>query len=326
MPSQVDLRNPLAKGLFELRTGELPAAPGEAVVNEAFAERRLSIGDTAEVLVEEITVVGIGRDASWRRAPTVTALPGTFGPDSAGGASGTGWLVGGDDLLWSDVQDLNGAGALVYSRAVVEDPPPVGDLPPELAFQTGRSGEVMAVVALIISMALLEVVLLAGPAFAVGARRQARLALMAACGGTPRQARRVVLAAGVVLGAVAALLGAVLGVLLGLVLVPVVQGFSDTWFGPVDVTWLVVAVVAAFGVLSAFLAAVVPAWLSSKQGVVAVLAGRRGDAPPSARTPVIGLVLLGIGMRCPWSAPRVPPCSRTVSSGWRSARSCPSSG
>ena len=43
-------------------------------------------------------------------------------------------------------------------------------------------------------MALLEVVLLAGPAFAVGARKQQRsLALMSAAGGTPIQSRRVVI-------------------------------------------------------------------------------------------------------------------------------------
>ena len=54
-------------------------------------------------------------------------------------------------------------------------------------------------------MALLEVVLLAGPAFAVIARRMQRsLALMAATGATPPQARRVVLASGLVLGAAGA--------------------------------------------------------------------------------------------------------------------------
>ena len=44
----------------------------------------------------------------------------------------------------------------------------------------------MAVLVLIVVMALIEVVLLAGPAFAVGARKQQRsLALMSATGGTP---------------------------------------------------------------------------------------------------------------------------------------------
>ncbi len=51
-------------------------------------------------------------------------------------------------------------------------------------------------------LALLEIVLLAGPAFAVSARRRQRqLALVAANGGTPAHVRRIVLADGVVLGA-----------------------------------------------------------------------------------------------------------------------------
>ena len=52
----------------------------------------------------------------------------------------------------------------------------------------------------------------------------------------------------------------------------------------------------AFGLVSAVLASVVPAWLASRQDVVAVLAGRRGDRRPRASTPVVGLVLLGVGI------------------------------
>ena len=48
--------------------------------------------------------------------------------------------------------------------------------------------------------------------------------------------------------------------------------------------------------LSAFLAAVVPASIASRQDVVAVLAGRRGDRQPSLRSPLLGLVLLGVGI------------------------------
>ena len=296
LPTEVDLRNPLTDGLFDLGAGRLPTKQGEAVINDAFVARGVAIGDTLDVLGEDITVVGTGRDASHRDALTVAAPPGSFGPDFSGEGAEPDWLVGGDPVTWSDVQAINAVGGLVYSRAVLLDPPPVVEMAEEMGYDTGY-GDYLAVVSLIIAMALLEVVLLAGPAFAVGARRQARsLALMAACGGTPRQARRVVLASGVVLGAVAALIGAVVGVLLGLALLPAVQRFSDAWFGPIDVNWLVVAIVAAFGLLSAFLAAVVPAWLASRQDVVAVLAGRRGDAPPSARTPILGVVLLGVGI------------------------------
>lgn len=296
LATEVELNSPLAEGLFDLRVGELPARPGEAVVNDSFAERGVAIGDALEVLGHDVTVVGIGRDAEHRKDLTVISPPGSFGDKFTGDRVAPDWLVGGDPVLWSDVLALNKLGALVHSRAVLADPPPVVEMAERMGYDTGR-GLYITVAALVITMALLEVVLLAGPAFAVGARRQARnLALMAASGGTPRQARRVVLASGIVLGGLAALIGAVLGVPLGLVLLPVVQRFSNAWFGPVDVNWLVVSIVAAFGLLSALLAAVVPAWLASRQDVVAVLSGRRGDPPPSPRTPVLGVLLLGAGI------------------------------
>ena len=53
LPTEVDLRNPLTDGLFDLRSGELPPAPGEAVVNDAFAERGVAIGDTLEVFGQD---------------------------------------------------------------------------------------------------------------------------------------------------------------------------------------------------------------------------------------------------------------------------------
>ena len=69
-----------------------------------------------------------------------------------------------------------------------------------------------AMALLVGGIGLLEVVLLAGTAFAVGARRQTReLGLVAAGGGTGRHVRRIVLAQGLTLGA----LGAAGGVLAG---------------------------------------------------------------------------------------------------------------
>ena len=148
-------------------------------------------------------------------------------------------------------------------------------------------------------MALLEVVLLAGPAFAVGARRQSRtLALIAATGGTPRQARRVVLASG--RRARAARRGAR-------------AWCSASWSagallpaGPALLGHVVRPVRACPGCTSSasppsgcsapLLAAVVPAWLASRQDVVAVLAGRRGDRRRRCGRRCSALVLLGVGV------------------------------
>jgi putative ABC transport system permease protein len=88
----------------------------------------------------------------------------------------------------------------------------------------------------------------------------------------------------------------VLGIALGRAVIPLLQERSDQWFGPFQIRWDHVALVAAFGLVSALLAAVVPAWVASRQDVVAVLAGRRGDRKASLRWPFVGVALLGLGV------------------------------
>ncbi|GAA4706209.1 FtsX-like permease family protein [Nocardioides conyzicola] len=295
--SEVDLRDPLADGIFDVTSGRPAAAPDEIVVNHDLADRGFALGDDLTVRDgTTYTVVGIGDDTTDRGYPKAVGLPGAFGIAKDG--LDAGFLVGGGPVSWEQVRALNVGGGLVLSRAVVLDPPPRSEVPDQVKmFSGGTDSATIAVIVLIVVMALIEVVLLAGPAFAVGARRQSRsLALMAATGGTPRQARRVVLASGVVLGGLGAVLGVVLGLVVGWLVLPIVQRFSDAWLGPFDVPWPHLVGIAGFGLLSALLAAVVPAWIASRQDVVAVLAGRRGDRRPSLRSPILGTVLLGVGV------------------------------
>lgn len=292
----VDMNDPLADGLFRLSSGRYPRTTDEVAINAALGSHGFVVGDRLDLgHGTSVTVVGIAESASRRTAPVVLGLPGLLSAKNAGQRS---WLVGGDPVSWDQVRELNRAGVLVLSRQVIEHPPSAAELPPEIrnSVSTDRS-TIYAVLALIGVMALIEVVLLAGPAFAVGARRQSRsLALIAANGGTPRQTRRVVLGAAVVIGAIASVVGIVLGIGVGRALLPWLQSMSGTWFGPFQIRWDHVLGVAAFGLVSAFLAAVVPAWIASRQDVVAVLAGRRGDRAASRRSPVIGLVLTGAGI------------------------------
>ena len=102
---------------------------------------------------------------------------------------------------------------------------------------------------------------------------------MAATGGTPAQARRVVLAAGVVLGAVAALAGRRARHrrrLAAAAARPALVGHAGS--GRSTCRWRHLAGVAAFGLLSALLAAVVP-------GLARLPAGRRGRARRASRRP-----------------------------------------
>lgn len=296
--TELDLRDQLSEGLFELTSGSLPRSPGEVVVSAELVARGPGVGEDLELDDgRQLDIVGVIESTSFRGYPLAVGPPGAFGlADRKNGPRE--YLVGGGPVTWPEVQALNEIGFVVTSRAVITDPPPDAELPAEVRAITGDLDQgTLGVVVLIVAMALLEVVLLAGPAFAVGARRQARsIALMVASGGTPAQARRLVLANGLVLGSLASLLGVALGLGVAVAAVPVLQTFSDSVFGPFDVPWLILLGVAGFGLLSAVLAAVVPAEIASREDVVAVLAGRRGDRPPSTRSPVLGAVLLGLGI------------------------------
>ncbi len=291
--SVLDLSDPLAEGTFRLERGSLAGSADEVVINNDLAKRGFGIGDEIEVdKVGALTVVGVGEAADQRDTPTMVGLSPGLASES-----GTTWLVDAGPVTWDEVLELNKIGGLVLSRAVMENPPPESEIPAEIRSWSGTDDAWVAVAGLVVMMALIEVVLLAGPAFAVGARRQSRnLALIAASGGTPRQSRRVILASALVLGSLGAALGVVLGLGAAAVALPVVQRFDGSWFGPFDVPWLHLVGIAGFGLLSAFLAAVVPAWLASRQDVVAVLAGRRGDRPAGMRSPILGAVVLGIGV------------------------------
>jgi putative ABC transport system permease protein len=289
-----DLGNPLTTGLFRLTSGRFPAAPDEVAVNGDLAEHGFAVGDRMTLgHGRTVTVVGIAESATERTYPRLVGSLGLLPPDGP-----RQWLVGGGPVSWDDVLAVNQVGAIAVSRSVIEHPPSRDQLPPELAYamSTDRT-QIYTVLVLIGVMALLEVVLLAGPAFAVGARRQSRtLALLAANGGTPRQSRRMILGSAVVLGSVGAVVGIVLGLGVGRAILPLLQQHSDQWFGPFQVRWSHLAVVGVFGLLSALLAAVVPAWIASRQDVVAVLAGRRGDRKASLRSPFVGVALLGVGI------------------------------
>ena len=179
---ELDLRDPLASGLFRTVSGRLPAAADEVVVTQAVADRGPGLGELLEVQGgDSLRVVGIVDSTSLRDIELAVGLPGAFGIDPDGRT----WLIGGPPVTWSQVVALNEIGVLVLSRAVIEHPPTESELAPQMRGVSGGgpSQSTIAVVVLIVVMALLEVVLLAGPAFAVGARRQSRtLALMAASG------------------------------------------------------------------------------------------------------------------------------------------------
>jgi putative ABC transport system permease protein len=289
----VDGGHPLTRGFMTLVAGRTPRGPSEVALSAEAVERlgqtiggTIATGDGAR----SYTVVGLVEFPSLLEQVTL------FAPEAAAdlgrsGGLGLTWLVDTPvPLDWARVRELNRSGLAISSRAVFADPPPAAEVPLVGGRPLGK-GE-LAVGVLVAGLGLLEVILLAGPAFAVSARRRQRqLALVAANGGTPAHVRRIVLADGVVLG----LVGAAVGIALGIVAAFVARPFLEEWVnfraGAHRVFPVALAAIAGLAVVTGLLAALVPAFITARQDVVAALAGRRGAVRSRKRW-----LFLGIGM------------------------------
>ncbi|MEU1876123.1 ABC transporter permease [Streptosporangium sp. NPDC020072] len=298
---ELDLRDPMTKGMFPLIQGRYPRSADEVVVT---ASRNVPVGATIRYTRRGVTKHVVGRVVEQRTeyGGSLIGLPGSLLPASSGG-SGTddAWLADlPAPLTWAGTLRLNQAGIAAMSSAVLADPPSVGKGPGQaLAFHWGgtawtTSGMVSAVSGIV--LAVIEVVLLAGPAFAVGIRRRRReLALLSAQGASARHLKLVVLADGLTLGLVAAVLGPVLGVGAARVIAAVMGIWPAGELGPFEVPVGQIVPVAVLGLVSGVAAAVVPAVQAAGTDAVTVLAGRRPTARDRAGRPLAGLVLLTAG-------------------------------
>ncbi|RSM48411.1 ABC transporter [Actinoplanes sp. ATCC 53533] len=292
----LDYADPLARGILRPVAGRPPAAADEVALTPA-ATARLGtrLGGTVRPAdgSRTLRVVGLVEDPTDIRATAIVVRPG--GPPADPRA--VTWLVATPGpLTWPDVKRLNTRGVVAVSRHVLAHPPGVDERYPEFRQEAGVSET--GLLMLIAGLAALEIVLLAGPAFAVSARRRSRdLALVAAVGGTPAQVRRIVLADGVVLGAVAAGAGVLLGVAVAAGVRPgLEEHLTHVRSGPLRVFPLALAVLAGLAVVTGVLAALVPAWISARQDVVAALAGRRGITRSRRRWVVLGTALGAVGV------------------------------
>jgi putative ABC transport system permease protein len=327
----LDYTDPLAHGILRQLAGRAPARRDEAALTPA-AVHRLGTGVGGSVRITGLAhdqdhgipegdqvgrhghaqapladggrtfrVVGTVEDPSDLEATTVLLRTGALPPavlaeSPAEGRRDLRWLAATPGpLTWAQVKRLNTHGVVAVSRHVLAHPPSRAERYPELA---GENGFAVGVPALVGGLATLEIILLAGPAFAVGARRRRRdLGLVAAAGGTPAHLRRIVLADGVVLGTVAAAAGAVLGIAAVAAARPLLEEqLTHARSGGFRVFPAALAGVAGLAVATGVLAALVPAWSAARQDVVAALAGRRGITRSRRRWVLLGAAMVVAGV------------------------------
>ncbi|MEV0446516.1 ABC transporter permease [Streptomyces sp. NPDC050600] len=308
--------DPVARGIMRLQEGNFPEGNDEIAATTHFLETSgLTVGSTltARGFDRTYRITGAYELPSDLKSDQVNALPGAFlapygqAVEKAGMQApdlSTTYLVrkpGG--FTWNTVQQINAKGVVVVSRAVALDPPTDAEVP---LFQKdgwrnydsslASDAAALAAVGTVVGLAMLEICLLAGPAFAVGARRSRRqLGLVGANGGARSHIRAIVLSGGLVIGVAAAVVGTVLALILTFALRPLLEDAMGQRFGGFTVRPLELLGIAGLAVLTGLLAAIVPAVTASRQTVLASLTGRRGIRRSSRVLPLVGLgaVLLG---------------------------------
>ncbi|WP_405778722.1 FtsX-like permease family protein [Streptomyces sp. NBC_00859] len=314
--TELDTADPMVRGMVELVRGSYPTSDSGIVANDAFLKSAgLHVGSRTTVrgVDKTFTITGaveVPADLKsnflyvrpgaligpWQRA---AAADHTVAPPSPGHVSLLVKAAGTSGETWRNVLAANKRGVLVESRSVVLNPPPDSEVPmaSKLSGDGSANGLVLtAALTTVVAMAMLEIVLLAGPAFAVGARRSRRqLGLVATCGGDRRHIRAVVLAGGVVLGGAGAVAGTAAGLALTAVLRPLIEGWSGKRFGHIAIHPWELLGIAAIGLATGVLAALAPAVVASRQSVLESLTGRRGVRRSSRLMPVLGIVAMVLG-------------------------------
>ena len=303
----LDTSAAVTAGMFDVLSGRLPQASAEVALTPGAARLAdADVGDTVQVSTDQdgagpadafpMEVVGIAvRQGTAATTVAATALPAQLGVDGSSGREE--WLVDSPTALEpEDLQRLNAAGLTLLSPQTVADPPES-----VVAYDEPAINEASALAAVAVLLVLLQIVLLAGPAFAVSVRQQrAEFALLAATGADRRALRRVVLsgAAAIGLGAAAA------GLLIGVGGTALALRYSRQWLpialGPFDAPLGLLAGVLVLALATAVAAAWWPARTASRTDTTRVLAGRRGVTAVPWRRGATGAVVLVVGAALSW--------------------------
>jgi putative ABC transport system permease protein len=298
--AQTDLRDADVTAAFKVRAGAVPG-PGEIALSRGVAEQiDVEIGDSVEVEIrggretETRTVSGLlARHLPKDAGAVVHTDPDDVSPSllAVPGRGEVGWFVSGPTpVTWDDALRLNEHGVAVISQEVLTNLPPIEE---ETLFRPGggRTTDEIALGGAITIIALLEGILVVGPAFAVSARRQERsLAIAAAQGASPRTLRVLAMAPALVIGLGASVIAALAGIAVAAAPVAYYE------LPAVVVPWPRVGAMVLVGLLVAVAAAWLPARTAARLDIVATLTGRRGHRRATRGFTAFGVLLAAAGL------------------------------
>ena len=303
-----DFADPIVAGQVDLTEGRVPSSADEVVITSGLARSAgLDVGDTWTPAMWNWT--GFGEN--WAVPLTVVGIG-----DVAGVGSEASFVLGGVPPGW-------GTGPRGADRFLIDSPTPitaeqvaaaaqqgVGVVARDVPIEDPQGQTLILTEGLVVGLAVafLQIVMLAGAAFAVSLRRRQReLALLSAAGAEPGDLTRAVLASGILLGGIGALVGFALPWLVLVVGRPVLEWQFGWPLATVPPMELAVVLVPIVGLLAAVAASVVPARMAARiplakalrardsANVGLDLAGRGMDRLP-IRSALAGVALIVAGM------------------------------
>ena len=314
----LDLRDPMTHGIYRVRSGRVPVGADEVAVTTGLAHAlQVELGSDLDLDGRQLRVVAlvenpnriVSEDSIVASAAALGGLTGHAGSDRTAPVGGDWygnvgyWLV----EVPGTAPDLHNTllrdGVVYETRDQWEHPGP------DLTSTSQVNGQVLIVLGTVAGFGLLEVLLLAGAAFAVGTRRQTReLGLLAATGGDDTDIRRTVLAQGALLGVGGAVVGICAGVLAVELFRPGLEHIANKRFGALDAAPFDLVAVTVIGVVAGLIAAIVPARAAAARSVLSMLHERYDADGQPARLPrwslaaVIGGVVLTVVAAFRWHA------------------------
>lgn len=284
-------------GRFEMLDGRAPQSGDEVLVTPATLDRAgTAIGGTITDADsgEAFTVTGTVDVATLADSESGVVF---FDSDRFGQPR---WYLPEWAPTWTEIQQLNDQGVAVYAREVVLDPPPFEVDGMQMGTYDPRASMMLALASGLGvggAFAAYMVIMLAGAAFAVSARRQQRaLAIAASVGADARDLRRTIRLQGTVLGAVGGVLGVAAGIGLAALVMQVTANGAATQFWGFHVPWLVLAGVLVFAVLVGTASAVMPARTVAKTDAISALRGARRPQKVQASRPLWGSLMILVGI------------------------------
>jgi putative ABC transport system permease protein len=273
-----DPHGPFGQPMLALLEGRYATAPGEvALTRDTASLLSVDVGDTVTLGGVARTVVGTIENP--------TELNDEFAlvaPDAGAAADSVTLLV--DDAM-------DGGGRL--------DPDAFPAEVQHMMFDGGSdiSGALQATIVAAITLVMALVGLVAAAGFVVVAqRRQRQLGLLSAIGANARQLRLVMVANGVIVGAIAAVGGLVVGIIGWIAAAPWIERGANHRIDRLALPWTLVAASLLLAVVMAAVAAWWPARIVSRLSVVAALSGRPSRPLPVHRSLALAGALVAGGV------------------------------